>query len=324
MLRWRKGVGNGLQMEVVPLRRFNHPPMVPNLICSGRTTRCLYLIMALLGPSLGQLFRICHKNASISTIVRVAIQGVDALKQIHQIGFIHRHFKSVSLSNSMLWKCTDFRQMHQLKMTKFVSIFLILSVFATYCSGIRFHLKPNEKRCLKEEIHKNVVVTGEYTLTEAFGYTASVHVTDTRGHTLSKRENFVESNGKFAFTADEYDIFEICIYSHVPENTPNKQDREVFLSMKHGVEAKNYDDLAKAEKLKPLEVELRRLEDIAESVVQDFAFMRSKEEEMRNTNESTNSRVLYLSIFSMLCLIGLSFWQVLYLRRFFKTKKLID
>jgi hypothetical protein len=30
--------------------------------------------------------------------------------------------------------------------------------------------------------------------------------------------------------------------------------REVFLSIKHGVEAKNYDDIAKAEKLKPLEV----------------------------------------------------------------------
>lgn len=30
--------------------------------------------------------------------------------------------------------------------------------------------------------------------------------------------------------------------------------REVFLELKSGVEAKNYDDLAKAEKLKPLEV----------------------------------------------------------------------
>lgn len=94
--------------------------------------------------------------------------------------------------------------------------------------------------------------------------------------------------------------------------------------LKHGVEAKNYEDLAKAEKLKPLEVELRRLEDLSESIVQDFAYMRKREEEMRSTNESTNSRVLYLSIFSMLCLLGLATWQVLYLRRYFKSKKLID
>ena len=56
----------------------------------------------------------------------------------------------------------------------------------------------------------------------------------------------------------------------------------------------------------------------------DFQYMKQREEEMRDTNESTNSRVLYFSIFSMCCLIGLATWQVLYLRKFFKSKKLID
>ena len=34
------------------------------------------------------------------------------------------------------------------------------------------------------------------------------------------------------------------------------------------------------------------------------------QEEMRDTNESTNSRVLYFSVFSMCCLLGLATWQV--------------
>ena len=38
------------------------------------------------------------------------------------------------------------------------------------------------------------------------------------------------------------------------------------------------------EKLKPLEVELRRLEDLSESIVNDFAYMKKREEEMRDTN----------------------------------------
>jgi hypothetical protein len=42
--------------------------------------------------------------------------------------------------------------------------------------------------------------------------------------------------------------------------------------------------VAKAEKLKPLEVELKKLEDLAESIVNDFAYMRAREEEMRDTN----------------------------------------
>lgn len=45
----------------------------------------------------------------------------------------------------------------------------------------------------------------------------NLQVTDTRGHTLYKRENFPETRGKFAFTADEYDIFEMCITIHAPE-----------------------------------------------------------------------------------------------------------
>lgn len=42
--------------------------------------------------------------------------------------------------------------------------------------------------------------------------------------------------------------------------------------------------IAKAEKLKPLEVDLRRLEDLSESIVKDFAYMKQREEEMRDTN----------------------------------------
>lgn len=82
--------------------------------------------------------------------------------------------------------------------------------------------------------------------------------------------------------------------------------------------------LAKVEKLKPLEIELKRLEDLSQDIVTDFAYMKAREEEMRNTNESTNSKVLYFSVFSMCCLLGLAIWQVLYLRRYFKAKKLIE
>ena len=42
--------------------------------------------------------------------------------------------------------------------------------------------------------------------------------------------------------------------------------------------------LGEAAKLKPMEVELKRLEDLSEAIVQDFALMRKREEEMRDTN----------------------------------------
>ncbi|MES1916303.1 MAG: Transmembrane emp24 domain-containing protein 10 [Cercozoa sp. M6MM] len=51
--------------------------------------------------------------------------------------------------------------------------------------------------------------------------------------------------------------------------------------------------------------------------------MQSREERMRTTNESTNTRVLWFSVFSMLALGALSVWQIYFLRDFFRRKKMI-
>ena len=68
------------------------------------------------------------------------------------------------------------------------------------------------------------------------------------------------------------------MYQHEATQYPQFLFRhEVFLQTKHGVEAKSYEGLGDAAKLKPLEVELKRLEDLSESIVQDFAYMRQRE-----------------------------------------------
>ncbi|XP_046558070.1 transmembrane emp24 domain-containing protein 10-like [Haliotis rubra] len=201
----------------------------------------------------------------------------------------------------------------------------IFVVLFTLClvtiDAIRFHLSPNQKKCLREEIHKDVLVTGDYEVSDAPGQKANLMVTDSKSHILYSKED--AKKGRFAFTTEEYDMFEVCFDTKMVGGGQGS-DREISLDMKHGVEAKSYEELAKAEKLKPLEVELRRLEDLSKSIVDDFAYMRAREEEMRDTNESTHSRVMYFSLFSMCCLLGLATWQVLYLRRYFKAKKLIE
>merc|ERR1739848_371755 len=204
------------------------------------------------------------------------------------------------------------------------TIFSIAIGFATIfnlADSLMFHLEPNSRKCLKEEIHKGVLVTGDYDANQIPNQVVDLMVIDTKGQHFVNREN--TDVGKFAFTTDDYDVYEICFLSRVPPNIRG-QRHEVYLNVKHGVEAKNYEGLGDANKLKPLEVELKRLEDLSLSIVQDFAYMRQREEEMRDTNESTNSRVLYFSIFSMCCLLGLATWQVLYLRKYFKSKKLIE
>lgn len=53
--------------------------------------------------------------------------------------------------------------------------------------------------------------------------------------------------------------------------------------------------LGEAAKLKPMEVELKRLEDLSDAIVQDFAMMRKREEEMRDTNGELSASTLKFS-----------------------------
>nr|CAI5859987.1 unnamed protein product [Callosobruchus analis] len=198
-------------------------------------------------------------------------------------------------------------------------ILLFSSLVTVNC--IMWNLEPNTQKCLREELQQNVPVIGEFEVSEAPRQSVDYVVTDSKGHILAKRQDI--SKGKFSFNTESYDTYEICFTSRVPPHDKGIT-QEVKLITKHGVETKNYDAYGEAAQLKPIEKELKRLEDLSSAIVQDFSIMRRREEEMRDTNESTNSRVLYFSVFSMCCLLGLATWQVLYLRQYFKAKKLIE
>lgn len=53
---------------------------------------------------------------------------------------------------------------------------LLVIVLISQTESIRFYVPPNGKKCLKEEIHKNVVVTGSYEFADNTGHLSSVHV----------------------------------------------------------------------------------------------------------------------------------------------------
>ena len=48
-------------------------------------------------------------------------------------------------------------------------LLLFMSVYLVSIEALMFHISPNQKKCLKEEIHKDVLVTGDYELSEAHG-----------------------------------------------------------------------------------------------------------------------------------------------------------
>uniref|UniRef100_A0A8C7JE11 Transmembrane p24 trafficking protein 10 n=1 Tax=Oncorhynchus kisutch TaxID=8019 RepID=A0A8C7JE11_ONCKI len=182
-------------------------------------------------------------------------------------------------------------------MARFATL-LLLPVLIESVLSISFFLPVNSRKCLREEIHKDVLVTGEYEISDQSNTKTNLKITDSSGHILYSKEG--ATKGKFAFTTEDYDMFEVCFESKSPMGTGRIPDQLLNLDMKHGVEAKNYEEIAKVEKLKPLEVELRRLEDLSESIVNDFAYMKRREEEMRDTNGKKSTVLIVVVPFTSL------------------------
>lgn len=94
--------------------------------------------------------------------------------------------------------------------------------------------------------------------------------------------------------------------------------RHIELDVDIGADAKDWSAIQAGEKLKPVEAELRRIEEVVAEIVSEMDYLRGREQKLRDTNESTNERVKWFAIGTMSTLIALGAWQVVYLRAYFR------
>jgi len=85
-----------------------------------------------------------------------------------------------------------------------------------------------------------------------------------------------------------------------------------------GADAKDWSAVQATEKLKPVETELRRIEEMVTEIVSEMDYLRTREQKLRDTNESTNNRVKWFAFSTMGMLVALGAWQVIYLRAYFR------
>jgi len=206
-----------------------------------------------------------------------------------------------------------------------IVVLLLVSRFdySTAGGGITFEIQLGQEKCFKEDLQHDTVVLGEYKLASSFNTYTTIRVFDAVGVEVWKTEN--AADGTFAFTTDHPGEITVC-FLDLPKPgaivaTYNK--RQVAFALKTGVEAKDYSVVAKKDDLKPLELEVLKLEDVVEELNADLRYLKNREGALRDTNESTNSRILWLSLLSITTLVVLGVFQIYYLKRYFQQKKLI-
>ncbi|CAN8265967.1 unnamed protein product [Cochlearia groenlandica] len=221
-----------------------------------------------------------------------------------------------------------------------IMIMIMMVIMLKLGESMRLDMESGTTKCITDDIKLNSLTVGTYSIVNPNEEThnhhllppshkISVSVTSDKGkshhHAGNGKLNIhhyaenVES-GKFVFTADETDEYATCF---VALDYKPKVKFAVDFEWKSGIEAKDWATIAKRGQINMMEVEVRKLLDVTESIHDEMFELREREREMQELNRSTNSRMAALSVLSLVVTLSVAGLQLWHLKSFLERKKLL-
>ena len=207
---------------------------------------------------------------------------------------------------------------------------LALCALAAPTAGVFMDLAGGESRCIGEEMEEEsygkftfgVKVAPDVQADAPIQSNVQVTVTDPSRRTIFSARLDFDAPDVFAFSTKRAGLHKVCFSNRGRKGAPGAE-RRVLLDVKADIEAKDYSEVIRKEHLRPLELEFFKAEDALKQVAREFNYMRKREARMRETSESTGGRIKTFGYVSISVLLLLSFWQTVYLKSFFRSKKLL-
>ncbi|KAL2885360.1 Endoplasmic reticulum vesicle protein 25 [Ceratocystis lukuohia] len=204
-----------------------------------------------------------------------------------------------------------------------------LLALSSSASALKFDLVATQthqtkERCIRNFVTKEqlVVVTAIVGGKKGDGMSVNMHIRDEVGNEFGRPKD-IAGEQRVVFTSHADAALDICFMNTLTGQSINNPTRSVELDIDIGADAKDWAAIQATEKLKPVEADLRRMEEMIAETVEEMEYLRSREQKLRDTNESTNNRVKWFGVTTTWLLVGLWAWQILYLRAYFRSKHLI-
>lgn len=87
-----------LKKEVAVMQKLQCRKHTVRLLYAGRREYYSYVVMSLFGVNLVQLKRKCNvETFTAATTIRIGVHGLYAIKQLHEIGYVHRDVKPANM-----------------------------------------------------------------------------------------------------------------------------------------------------------------------------------------------------------------------------------
>lgn len=204
----------------------------------------------------------------------------------------------------------------------FAATVTALVLFGSTASAINFQLAPNTRRCFVEEIPGGTDFKVTYACQPGYGQFTDVGVFDPSGTTILSRA--AENKGTHSFHTQKGGDYTLCFSCRAANVAKTAEKTTVAFTFKVGSEGVDYTSLATKAKLKPMEVQLRVMEDTVRSIHGEYVYYKEKEAEMRATNEHMTAKVVWMAVLVIAIFIVFSYLQLRHLKSYFRKKRMID
>lgn len=212
-------------------------------------------------------------------------------------------------------------------MHSILAVLVVASVLlATSVDAMSFDLPARGHRCFTEELVGKQEF--EFNYAAAPGYAQFVDIKVSDPHNAIVWSNIGKDRGQWKTLIEVGGEYAFCFYSRLVPGVSGSQEgmkRTVFFEMSNaGNSADDYVKLATQQQLKPLEVNLRIMEDAVRAVHTEYIYLKERESAMRDTSEHMFSRAMWLSFMVMFIIVGFSLWQIRHVKSHFKKKRMLD
>ncbi|KAJ2639336.1 vesicle coat component [Coemansia sp. RSA 1694] len=209
-------------------------------------------------------------------------------------------------------------------------VFAILAIVLRLSSALEFDLPATPeiagaRRCLSQWLPMGTHVRVKAkALPGVSGQKVNMEIHDDSPHVNQYGARRQLDDATFRFDTQAHANVIVCFQNVLEPNFPNDgRSQTIQFKMESGAMAEDFHKVQQEEKLKPMEMELRRLALTLDDVQDELQYLKQRESSLRDANERMNSRVKTFTFISIAVLVGVAVYQVLYLRRFFQQKKLI-
>jgi hypothetical protein len=191
--------------------------------------------------------------------------------------------------------------------------------------GLYMELQEGSQKCFIEEVPKDTLVLTTFEMEQLLSpgeqpdarfatLGMRISVRDPSNAIILHRE--LPTTSRFAFTSRLGGEHHICFQTNTTRWFGSGMKLKFSLDIDNGAQAVDYEEVARVEHLDNLEMLVRRLNDRVRASRKEIAYQKQREEEHRDTSESTNARVMWWSILQTVLLTASGLFQIYHLKRF--------